>query len=260
MPHFFYEAFPDLVWLGYDPDRWKGAGPSIDSANEPDHYLDYEYIAHLTPLPAERYKFVDLFYRSGTAHRKGIRVDDPGFLPWRIAEICELLTKAWREWRFSAPGSRDRKVLERDIIHYAGILGHYVGDSANPHHTTIHYNGWAAPNPKRYAIDCDTHARFESQFVSRAATTADVTPKVLAPVLRTEYFATAQQAILASNSLLEQLYTIDRDGGFAPLRPISPEAKTFTTDRLAAGAALVRDLWWSTWKNSLGPRPSRPRS
>src|SRR5204863_5760351 len=65
MPPFFYRAFPQLVWLAYDPDRWRGAGPSLDAANPPDHFLDYEYIATLN-LPPDRYKFIDLLGTSGT--------------------------------------------------------------------------------------------------------------------------------------------------------------------------------------------------
>ena len=29
-------------------DRWRGGGPSLDAANAPDHFLDYEYVADLT--------------------------------------------------------------------------------------------------------------------------------------------------------------------------------------------------------------------
>src|SRR5688572_23738887 len=84
MPHFFYQAFPELIWLGYDPDRWRDGGESLE-ASESDHFLDYEYVAALK-LPPNRYKYIDQLYTSGVLRRKGIENDDPGFLPWRIAE------------------------------------------------------------------------------------------------------------------------------------------------------------------------------
>src|SRR5216110_2597136 len=65
MPPFFYKAFPELIFLAYDPDRWRGAGESLDAVNPPDHFLDYEYVAHLH-LPADRTKYIDLLYKSGT--------------------------------------------------------------------------------------------------------------------------------------------------------------------------------------------------
>ena len=91
MPPFFYQAFPQLVWTAYDPDRWRGSGPSLDAANGPDHFLDYEYVDGLK-LPPDRYKFIALLGTSGTLRRHGLENSWTGFLPWRIAEICEQLT------------------------------------------------------------------------------------------------------------------------------------------------------------------------
>lgn len=257
MPHFFYKAFPELIWLGYDPDRWRGGGTSIE-AHAPDHFLDYEYVEGLE-LPADRYKYIDLMYTSGRLRKLGITNSEAGFVPWRIAEVTQQLQVAFRNWRSSAPGSPERRAIEVDIIQFAGILGHYVGDSANPHHATLNYNGWVEPNPNRYPNDCGTHSRFESAFVSHAVNVTQVTPKVAAtPVLREDYFATGLQSIKDSHALIEKLYQIDRDGAFNPLGPPSRTGVDFATDRLAAGASLLRDLWWSAWVNS--GKPPRRRS
>jgi hypothetical protein len=257
MPPFFYKAFPELIFLAYDPDRWRGAGESLDAVNPPDHFLDYEYVSHLD-LPRDRYQYVALLERSGTLRRYGIENATAGFLPWRIAELSEQLQNEWRQWRSSRPGSAERAFIERDIIHIAGVLGHFAGDASNPHHSTINFNGWVLPNPNGYAIDCDTHARFEKNFVSHAIETKDVTPKVAAPMLRTDYFRTAVDFLKQSNALVEPLYRIDRAGGFALFRkPPSPDAVAFASSRLAAGSSLLRDLWWSTWKNSAKPPVKR---
>ena len=251
MPTFFYRAFPQLVWDAYDPDRWKGAGASEDAANPPEHFLDYEYVADLK-LPPARYKFIDLLYTSGTLRRHGIANSEPGFLPWRIAELADRLTIEWRIWR-TTPAS-ERRFIEADIIRDSGVLGHYVGDASNPHHATENFNGWIYPNPNHYATDCGTHDRFERYFISHAMTTNDVVPKVAAPVLRTDYFATAIGEVRDSNALVETLYRIDRDGGFDLFKPVSREGFDFAAARLAAGAGTLRDLWWSAWKNSEKPR------
>jgi len=254
MPHFFYKAFPELIWLAYDPDRWRGAGESLESMNPPDHFLDYEYVAELK-LPASRYKYIDALYTSGILRRHGITNDTAGFLPWRLAEVAQTLQVEFRNWRNSVPGSSERAAIERDIIHFAGVLGHYAGDSSNPHHATTNYNGWVDPNPNHYAIDCGTHARFESEFVAHALDVKDVTPKLAPPMLREDYFAAGLESVKASNALVETLYRIDRDGAFNPLRR-SPEGVAFASDRLAAGASLLRDLWWSAWVSS-GKPPRR---
>ncbi|HEX8171838.1 MAG TPA: hypothetical protein VF824_14970 [Thermoanaerobaculia bacterium] len=248
MPPFFYRAFPDLVWLAFEPDRWKGAGPSLDAVNPPDHFLDYEYAAGLQ-LPADRYKFIALMERSGRLRQHDLRNDEAGFLPWRIAEVTQQLQIAFRSWR-TAQSPAERAYAEHDAIHLAGILGHYAGDSSNPHHATMNYNGWVSPNPHGYANDCGTHARFERDFVSHALDVADVVPKLAPPKLREDYFAAAVEAVRASNALVEPLYALDRDGAFDPMKPGSKEGVAFAADRLAAGASLLRDLWWSAWINS----------
>lgn len=253
MPPFFYKAFPELIWLAYDPDRLRNAGESIDAVNPPDHFLDYEYVAALE-LPADRYKYIALLESSGTLRRNAIDNATPGFLPWRIAEMSEQLQSEWRQWRASRPGSPERAFLERDIIHIAGVLGHFAGDSANPQHATTNFNGWVDPNPNGYANDCAIHSRFETQFVSHAIEAKDVTPKVAPPRLRSDYFATAIEMVQQSNGLIEPLYRLDRDGDFSLFRkPPSPAGVAFASERIAAGGALLRDLWWSAWKNSEKP-------
>jgi hypothetical protein len=253
MPPFFYKAFPELIWLAYDPDRLRNAGESIDAVNPPDHFLDYEYVADLK-LPADRYKYLHLLETSGKLRQHGLDNATIGFLPWRVAELSEQLQAEWRQWRSSRPGSPERAFIERDIIHIAGVLGHFAGDSANPHHATWNFNGWADPNPNGYAIDCDTHSRFETRWISHAVDVKDVTPKVAAPRMRTDYFATAIDAVKQSNALVEPLYRLDRDGAFdVTRRPASKDGIAFASDRIAAGASLLRDLWWSAWKSSEKP-------
>lgn len=256
MPHFFYRSFPDLIWLGVDPDRWRGGGDSLEAAAQ-DHFLDYEYVAGLE-LPESRYDFIALMESSGRLKRKGIRNDETGFLPWAIAEESQKLTVQFRLWRRSAAGSADRAIIERAIINTAGVLGHYVADAANPHHTTYNYNGWVDPNPNGYAINCDTHSRFERDFVSHAVSVQDVVKKVAPqPVMRTDFFATALGHIKTSNGLVETLYRIDRDGGLSQFGPVNEEGFEFATSRLAAGATMLRDIWWSAWKESAKPPKRR---
>lgn len=253
MPQFFYREFPQLTWLGPDPDRWRGGGPALDAANAPDHVMNYEYVAALQ-LPRDRYSFVALLTTSGTLRRYGIRNTDVGFLPWRIAEMCEQLTVEWRLWRAAVPGSADRVFLQRDIVRDSGVLGHFVADASNPLHDTISYNGWITANPNGYANDCLIHARFESDFVSHVLTTGDIVAKMTAPQLRTDYFDTAITFVRQSNKLVEEVYRVDKAGGFDVFRnPPSPEGKTFAAERIAAGASLLRDLWWSAWRNSANP-------
>ena len=250
MPHFFLEAYSELAWLGPEPDRWRNAGESLETWGSPDHFIDYEYIEGLE-LPRSRYDFLELMESSGRLRRFGIENDTAGFSPWRIAELHEMLTNQFRRWRFTSPGTTERRALEHEIIHTAGALGHYVADAANPHHATIHYNGWAsAENPEGFATDCDAHSRFESQFVSHAVDLKHVVEKMSEPVLRTDAFTTAVDFLRASNQLVDELYVLDRAKAFDLFSPRTEPGVAFASERLAAGASLLRDFWWSAWKNS----------
>jgi hypothetical protein len=249
MPLFFYKAYPELVWLAYDPDRWRNGGESLDAVNAPNHFMDYEYAAGLK-LPQSRYAFVELMVTSGRLRRHALGNSEVGFLPWAIAEEAQKLMVEFRNWRSSQPGSSERAAIERDIIHIAGVLGHYVGDGSQPLHATMNYNGWVTPNPHGYANDCGTHARFETGYVSHAIEVGDVVPKLPPPVMRSDFFATAVEHVKAANAQVETFYRLDRDGGFSVFGPVRREAFDFTTDRLAAGASMLRDLWWSAWTKS----------
>lgn len=244
LPTFFHRAYFDLAWLGYEPDRWRGAGASADAAKAPDHFLDWEYVSHLE-LPRGRWDYVDLLHASGTLRRYGIGSDTPGFAPWRIAETSEILTREWRMWRREPEGAHKSRI-EQNIIGLAGILGHYVADASNPHHATIHYNGWVGDPARGFRNDCQTHARFESVFVANHVDLGDVVPRMREPELREDYFATGVALIRESNGMLERLYELDRDGAFdAP--PAIEGGTEFAAERLAIGASVLRDLWWSTW-------------
>jgi hypothetical protein len=257
MPRFFYDAMPLLSYLGDEPDRWRGGGESLEAVNAPDHFLDYEYVDGLT-LPRDRYAFIALMQKSGRLRKFGITPSTSGFLPWRIAELTEQLTTEFRIWRATRPGSPERTYAEHEVIETAGLLSHYAGDAANPLHATLHFNGWAdANNPNGWTNDCDIHARFESSFVSRAVEASDMMPKVAAAKLVSDPFTTAVAFLRDSNRLVEDVYRLDHDGGFDLDKPVRADAKAFAADRLAAGATLLRDLWWSAWRNSAQPRARR---
>jgi hypothetical protein len=256
LPRFFYDAMPQLEYLGDEPDRWRGGGESLEAENAPNHFLDFEYADGVAKtLPRDRYAFIALMEKSGRLRQHGLTPSTTGFLPWRIAELSEQLTTEWRIWRATRPGSPERAYAEHEIVETAGLLSHYVGDASNPLHATLHFNGWAdANNPNGYSNDCDVHSRFETWFVNRAVETGDVVPKVTAAAPIGDPFTSAVTFIHDSNALLDKLYQLDRDGGFAPMKPVRADAKAFAVDRIAAGASLLRDLWWSAWRSSAQPR------
>jgi hypothetical protein len=61
--------------------------------------------------------------------------------------------------------------------------------------------------------------------------------------------------IRSSNALVEQLYILDKQEKFSA-ETKSPEHKKFVSERLAAGAQMLRDLWWTAWVTSAPSSPA----
>ena len=65
------------------------------------------------------------------------------------------------------------------------------------------------------------------------------------PNLRTAIVAYLRE----TNTLVEPLYKIDKAHPF-DTNTTAIENKAFAVERLAAGARLLRDIWWTAWVTS----------
>jgi hypothetical protein len=259
-PAFLRNASRQLGYLNPEPDRWRNRAertldPALDGATAPDHFIDMEMappsvLAAALKAP-DRYGYLDTLAAAGV---KGVVM---GLLPFRMLELSQQLREDFRQWRV-APDST-KPWIEARIIDDAGILGHYVADGSNPAHTTIQYNGWTGPNPNGYATDKRFHSRFESAYVGANIKLADVVSKMdttarLLPDLRAAIITYLHE----TNAQVEHLYKLDKAHPF-DTNTSDVEDKAFTADRLAAGAKMLRDVWWTAWITSGQPVPDRPR-
>jgi hypothetical protein len=256
MPAFFRNASKQLGYLNPEPDRWRdraerAADPALDGGAFPEHFIDMEMAP--APVLSAALKAPDRFGYLDTLAAARIKGQVMGLLPFQMLELAQRVRLEFRLWR-SAPDSI-KPFIEARILNDAGILGHYVADGANPAHTTIHFNGWSGANPNGYATDRRFHARVEAEYVDSHITTNDVLAKVdtaarVLPDLRAAIIA----YLTASNGEVERTYQIDKAHPFGA-ETTAPENKVFITDRLAAGARMLRDIWWTAWVTSAeGPR------
>ena len=250
MPGFFRAAGPQLAYLNPEPDRWRDAGrPEMNEAFRYDHYVDLERVPDEAIAARDRFSFIDALYAAG--------IEDPqanvGFLPFHIVELHQRLTNGFQRWRAETDPER-RAWIEDRIVNDAGILGHFVTDASNPHHSTVHFDGWneeLAANPGGVTTARGFHARFEADFVAAHVTRRHLQTRVPARPTRISDVRNAVWALIRdSNGHVLELYEIDRDFGFRSGQPPRPEAVAFAADRLALGAAYLRDLWWSAWVES----------
>lgn len=260
MPAFFREAAAQLVHLNPEPDRWRvRSHPEMDQAFQYDHYIDLENVPPGALEARNRFTFIRALYNAGVERPER----DVGFLPYRILELYQRIETLWRRWRAESDPVRRRWIEER-IINDAGVLGHYVTDASQPHHTTIHFNGWnqETPNPEGYTTDNGFHSRFERYFVEAHVTVEDVrryvSEALLANWITTGEFGSVAGAsrpavlrhIQASHREVEELYRLDRDVGFDPEAKATTEVREFAARRLAQGAHMLAVLWWSAFLES----------
>ena len=254
MPAFFLDAGPELVYLNPEPDRWRvREAVEMNEAHRYDHYIDIENVPEGALDAPNRFTYLRLLYEAGLERPER----DAGLLPFRIVELYQRIESGWRRWRSEDDPTR-RRWIETGIVRDAGVLGHYVTDASNPHHTTIHFDGWDrdAPNPEGYSTERGFHARFEWRFVDAHVTDEDVLEHMGgAPVeaLGTPLREAVLAHIMEAHALVGTLYALDRDFGFDPESPAHPEAVKFAAERIASGARMLTVLWWSAW---MGSEPS----
>ncbi len=251
MPSFFRRASDQLAYLNPEPDRWRDRAESaldrgMDSAAAADHFVDIELVPAAARGAVNRYDFTAELIKAGQ------KPTTTGFSPYRMLELFQRLRIEFRLWR-QEKDARKRGWIEARILNDAGILGHYVTDAANPHHTTIHYNGWSGPNPQGYTTytrERGFHFRFEEEFVGAQVRMEDLLPRISsAPRTITQPREAIWSFVDASNAFVEPLYKLDKQEPFSATTK-SREHKEFAVERLAAGATFLRDLWWTAWATS----------
>lgn len=253
LPAFFRSATDQLVYLNPEPDRWRNRDrAAMDQAFSYDHYVDLENVPPGALDAPDRFEYLKILYAAGLPKPER----DAGFLYFHILELYDRLVTEWELW--AAAAGAEREWIEERIINDAGILGHYVTDASQPHHTTIHFNGWNASsvtqvaNPEGFTQARDFHGRFESGFVRVHVDQEHVTRTVRPLVTVRDVRDYTLRHILQSNALVTRLYRLEKEHGFDPEASAHPAEVAFAAERLGAGASALRDLWVAAWREGTG--------
>ena len=262
MPPFLRAAAERIAYLGPEPDRWRERSEfSLKNAQEPDHYIDLELVADIPELPPGRYDFYRLLYAKRVAakdHGDDFLPEKVGTQPYITIEIYDRLKVAFREYRSMKKLNLSTEAVEKNAVLYAGWLGHYVADGSNPLHTTVSYDGWLGPNPNGYSTQRGIHAEFEGRFVARTLTQMDIAALVHDPVRLQDPWRDYLQYLRDSNKQVEKIYQLEKAGELQGTG--TPESRDFLRRRLATGAQMLLNLWYTAWEESATPVPPRTPS
>jgi hypothetical protein len=240
-------AVNEIEYLGPEPDRWRSpAEPELAAAQAPEHFIDLELADALGPLPRNRLAFEARVFAAGEKPEK------IGLQPWEATEVWERLKAAMREYRTLSAARQNTLPVEQAIVFYAGWLGHYVGDGSQPLHTSIQYNGWVGANPHGYTTGHQIHWQFEGPFVAANLHEAEVRARMTAPkAIGGDLFDGYVAYLRHSATCVEKVYQLEKAGGFEGRG--TAESRSFTAERLAAGASMLRDMIYTAWLQSAKP-------
>lgn len=275
------EARTRIAFLAGEPDRWRnvtstrnGTGLALGHCSGPDHYLDIEDLKHfdLKPetLPPFRYVFVAEIALARAAHPERFPAIDPaknsdhtrelcGFLPWAINENFEKLQSGFATLAAleTHGGTADEIAnAKQNIIYVMGVMGHFVGDAAQPLHTTMYHHGWTTnDNPKHFSTSFKIHSWIDGDFFKKTGgvDAARLSPQIvtaqkLAVAAEPEgVFRAAVNFTVANNQLVEPLYQLDKDGKLSNKGDAGAAGRVFLESQMLKSAQLLGSIWLTAW-------------
>ena len=258
------DAAAEVGEISREPDRSKGGGQPHDRERDTAHFVDLDDTGHIMTANGLSIDALPNLKSEYDAQllAAGIKVDDAGYLPYAIMDGWQQLVRDFAYWRVLSaieareidPAKRawyreDRLRREALTRRDMGVLSHYVGDGSQPLHTSIHFNGWGDyPNPEGFTNSRQTHGTFEGGFIRRNVRLDMVEAAMAAPML--EGFEMKRSIVSYLKTGVGQVvpfYTLEKAGAFAEG---DARGVAFATERVAAGAAELRDLTILAWQAS----------
>ena len=242
----FYKKHIDYISEhAVDPDKRRYSNP--DEA--PRHYIDMDhYGKHAYDSVPHQWNKAVMKYTEDTLKAYGI-------VPWHIEKMVYRLTQAFKSENMDL------------ILHYSADLGHYIGDSHVPLHTTSNYNGqatnqkgihgfWESRIPELKSEDYDYwvgKARYIDKPLEKAWMAVKISNAALDSVLTFE-------AELNKKYSPDKKYSFENRGATV-MKVYSAE---YTTDynallngmverRMRSAIITVGSLWYTAWVNAGKP-------
>ena len=277
------DAAERIAFLAGEPDRWRNVAREelpLSNCTGPEHYIDLEQLADygLKPelLPVMRGDFIADLAVVRKAHPENFTdYDNPrnvdhtrelvGLLPWAIAENYGKLKSCCAYLHAYEQGGTPQEIAnaQANVIYVMGVMGHYIGDAAQPLHTTIHHHGWRAdkvPNPNGYTTNYSFHSQIDGFLRHDTVKETELATKLRPAHLVTingrtakpeETFQAAALFIIEQNKLVEPLYQLQKEGKLpGDGQNGSLEGRAFLESQLLKAAQFLGDIWYSAYEQT----------
>jgi len=273
------EARERIAFLAGEPDRWRNTPDlALRHINSPDHFIDLEHLVEagisLSQLNEFRYSFTVQLATARAAHPDLFPAIDPeknkdqtreliGFLPWSITECYSKLKSQFSYLKAYEENGIPEEIAnaQANIIYVMGVMGHYVGDGAQPLHTTKHYNGWIGANPHGYTTARTFHGWIDGGFLiktgglSVTALTLRLKPATILPPpknagSRDAMFINALNYLAEQHTKLEPLYDLEKNGKLNADSPAATEGRAFLENQLLTAGNMLGSIWLTAWREA----------
>lgn len=268
-----------VAFLAGEPDRWRNTNDKpLRHLNGLDHYFDMEYLADYYAMSAAslspfRYEFTAQMAVVRAKSPEKFPADEkdndrikylPGFLPWAIVENYAKLKSGFSYLKVYEEMGTPEEVAEarRNILYIMGTMGHYVGDSTQPLHTTKHFNGWVGANPKGYATNRTFHSWIDGGYLRKVGGLKDAELRAklrpAAPLAldgaavrdAEEVFKLVMRFIGEQHKHVEPLYEMNQDGRLSGNGDKGMEGYPFLSNQVQLAAQLLGDLWLTAYQSA----------
>lgn len=264
-------------FLAGEPDRWRNTPDlALKHCNGPDHYFDMDDLPALGLDPARlspfRYVFTAQLAAARTKHPEALASVDLakdadqtkallGFLPWTITEYQGKLKSGFSALREYEQAGTPEEIanMRENIIYIMGVMGHFVGDAAQPLHTTKHFNGWVGDNPNRYTTNRGFHAWIDGGYFNKVGFQRESLFERVRPARlvttgpgasATNLFPAVMTYLTDQFKLVEPLYKLDKQYKLPGRTGVDPEGREFMTRQLVVAGQMLGDLWLTAWQQA----------
>lgn len=229
----YYANVPDLIWRR----------PASEKHEFPQHFMDLEVFKRGLkgakggdPYALARGEFDAKYPRVPVSAGRSF---------WRIRELARDLNGVTASLKKGGAEKRARQRLQEKWLTLAGVLSHYVGDLAQPLHTTENYDGQMTGQKgiHRYfetaAVDA-LPARLEEEVASEAAR---LWPGYRGARANDDVLTLVRALAESSYGKIGDVLAADRESGRADLQRDAERYHDLIVERLALGSVTLAELW-----------------